>query len=126
MENMLDYYYERLEKDGSRPGNVITSFYGDLFSIKSGRKEIIMFNRLIKIYGRYITFFSVLDLTNVKSLNHGNLYGLLHAICKSRFEKSHPRSTLPSSNSLSTVRMEKLSDKIKDFKIELPDSEELA
>jgi len=124
MENLLDFHYERLEKDGSRPGNVITSFYGDLFDKKPGRKEVIMFNSLIKVYGRYIVFFAVLDLTNVKKLDHDNLYGLLHSICRNRFERSHPRSTLQSSIKLNTTSLKKLGDKIKKQTIIIPEMEE--
>jgi len=125
MENLLELYWEKLEKEASRPGNVITRFYSALFDVPTNKSQIIMFNKLIKLYGRYIVFYSVLDLVSVRDLNHDSLYGLLHAMCRNRFERAHPRSSLPKSEILRTTELTKLGDKLKKQTIKLPKASEL-
>ena len=123
MENISDLYYNKL--DSSSPGNVITTFYGALFDRKTTRREIIMFNKFIKLYGRYITFFSVMDMLNLKELDHSNLYGVMNYYCKKRFEKAHPMSSLPSSTKLSTLKTDRTIESLKKEKLIVPDVEEL-
>ena len=125
MENLLELYWEKLEKEASNPGNVITRFYSALFDIPTSKKQIIMFNKLIKLYGRYIVFYSVLDLVSIKELKHDNLYGLLHVMCRNRFERAHPNSSLPKSEILRTSQLMKLGEEVRNQTIELPSSSEL-
>ena len=125
MENLLELYWEKLEKDPTRPGNIITRFYSELFNLPTNRSHIIMFNRLIRLYGRYITFYSVLDLTTKRHLTHKNLFPLLSTICKGRFERAHPHSSMPKSEILRTSTMLKLGEEVRNQIIELPSASEL-
>jgi len=125
MENMLEYYYEKLEKE-NRPGVVITRFYAEMFSQETSKKEIIMFNRLIKIYGRFIVFFAVLDVEKVvKDGRYDNIFGLLHTLCKSRFERAHPNSNSPTSKVIRTTILENEIEKAGRRKIKTPNLSDL-
>ncbi len=86
MENIAELYYEKL-KSTTNPAQILTQFYSDLLDRPAGRSEIIMFNKLIRVFGRFTVFFSVMDLINVREVRE-NPYGLLYTICKNRFERA--------------------------------------
>lgn len=58
MENLFDTYYERL-RDSDQPVFVLLEYYEKLFIKKAGRAEIEVFTRLVKIYGRFRTFYTL-------------------------------------------------------------------
>ena len=121
MENLLEYYYEKLVKS-TNPGIVITRFYREMFAVTTSKKEIIMFNQLIRIYGRFIVFFAVLDVDKViKDGNYSNVRGLLHTLCKNRFEKAHPNTNSPTTKILRTVALENALEKAEKRRIKRPD-----
>jgi hypothetical protein len=100
MENQAEFYYEKL-KISVNPGQVLLEFYREMLGKDAGRSEIIMINRLVKMFGRFTVYFGIMDLSKYQSdqLN-GNLYPLLYTICKGRFEKIHVETFSVSHESL--------------------------
>lgn len=87
MENQAEFYYEKL-KSQANPGSVLLEFFRELTGLGGGRSEIIMINRLMKLFGRFTVYFAIMDLSKIERLE-GNLYPLLYTICKNRFERIH-------------------------------------
>lgn len=127
MENQAEFYYEKL-KITTNPGQVLLEFFREMTSLVAGRAEIIMINRLIKMFGRFTVYFALMDLSKIEKLE-GNLYPLLYTICKNRFERIHNDTFSPAHESL--VReinlLEKEAEKIRKTasKMKVPDAEGL-
>jgi hypothetical protein len=87
MENTADLYYEKLGST-DRPGGVLAKFYEITFDRPYSVKDIIMFNKLINVYGKYIPFFAILDLFSYeKAEMSDNMFGLISYYCKKRMEQ---------------------------------------
>jgi hypothetical protein len=87
MENTADFYYEKLGAT-DKPGSVLAKFYEELFSRAYSVQDIIMFNKLIKVYGKYIPYFAILDLFSYEKAEiSDNMFGLLAYYCKKRLEQ---------------------------------------
>ena len=129
MENQAEFYYEKL-KISVNPGQVLLEFFREMTDKEAGRAEIIMINRLIKMFGRFTVYFAIMDLSKYQSdqLN-GNLYPLLYTICKSRFEKIHNDTFSPAHESLAReiASLEKEAEKVRKAaaKMKVPSSEGL-
>lgn len=95
MENSAEFYYEKL-KDNANPGAVLAALYCTLYGSDVTRSEIIMFNKLIKVFGRFIVFFSVIDMAGSYPDSVDNPYSLLYTICKRKFEATHVNGNLQS------------------------------
>lgn len=101
MENLAEFYYEKLRMSVN-PGQVLLEFFREITGRGAGRSEIIMINRLIKIFGRFTLYFSIMDLSKMNDRLEGeNLYPLLYTICRGRFEKIHNDSFSAAHESLS-------------------------
>jgi hypothetical protein len=124
MENQAEFYYEKL-KVSINPGRDLLDFFREMTGKEFG---IIMINRLIKIFGRFTVYFSIMDLSKYTSEKlEGNLYPLLYTICKARFERIHNDSFNPAYESLDRL-IKKLDDereKAKKSKGKVPTSEGL-
>lgn len=92
MENSAEFYYEKL-KGSLSPGAVISALYCSNYGIEISRTQIIMFNRLIKMFGRFTVFFAVIDLLGTKQEQPEEPYGYIYAICKRKFETAHGEAT---------------------------------
>jgi len=127
MENLAEFYYEKL-RTTTNPGQVLLELFREMTGKDAGRTEIILINRLIKLFGRFTLYFAVMDLSKYQGdqLN-GNLYPLLYTICKSRFEKIHVESFSASHESLDRFirEVEKDREKAKRSRGKLPTSEGL-
>lgn len=86
LENIADLYYEKLSND-PRSGNILAKFFEDLFSRPYSTQNIVMFNKLVKVYGKYIPFFAILDMYSYENAEVENPYGLLSYYCKKRLEQ---------------------------------------
>jgi len=86
MENQAEFYYEKL-KSNVNPGAVLLDFYREITGTDAGRTEIIMLNKLIKLFGRFTVYFAVMELSKYDKIE-GNIYPLLFTICRNRFEKA--------------------------------------
>lgn len=126
MENSSEFYYEKL-KNTTNPGPVLAALFGSLYDIVPTRSEIIMMNRLIKVFGRFTLFFSVLDMAGTYPDKVENPYPLLYTICKRKFEHSHSDSFIQSHESLDKFLdgVEKELNILKKSKIKVPSSKGL-
>lgn len=126
MENQAELYYEKLSKS-TEPGRTLLEFYRDITGKDAGRSEIIMINRLIKIFGRFTTYFAIMDLSKYEGKLEGNIYPLLYTICKNRFERVHDTTFSVAHESLDRELklLQKEIEKVEKSKAKLPTSEGL-
>jgi hypothetical protein len=85
-ENLAELFFSRL-KTAPNPGVVLAQFYGNVMGLEVGRSEIIMFSKLVKMFGKSSVFFSVIDVSRIETPTEFP-YGLLFKICKTKLEKS--------------------------------------
>lgn len=126
MENQAEFYYEKL-KVSINPGQVLLEFFREMTNKEAGRAEIIMINRLIKMFGRFTVYFAIMDLSKYEGRLDDNIYPLLYTICKGRFERIHVETFSVSHESLDKYlkEIEKERQKAKRSKGKLPTSEGL-
>lgn len=88
MENLAEIYYEKL-KSSTSPAYTLLLFCSELFDITPDRSGLIIFKDLIKLFGRDITFYSIIDLrmgyNKVKSIT--GVESLLKRIVANRYER---------------------------------------
>lgn len=125
MENLAEFYYEKL-KTSTNPVIEIGHIFKTAIGRDGTRGDFMMLNRLIKMFGRFTVFFSVMDLSKIERLE-GNLFPLLYTICSNRFEKSHGAEASPALQSLDKMveKIEKDREKLKASKIKIPSAEGL-
>jgi hypothetical protein len=99
MENSSDYYYEKL-KETPNPGAVLAAMMCSMYGMEVTRSEIIICNKLVKIFGRFITYFSIIDMIGSQPEKLEGIYPYLYTICKRRFEMTHLDYTIQSQISL--------------------------
>jgi hypothetical protein len=86
IENVAELYYRKLS-ESKNVGVTLAQFYGSVFNQPVSKKEIIIFNRLVNIYGRFNVYFSILDMTSMTELNLENPYPLLSHFAKKRLDQ---------------------------------------
>jgi len=89
MENLAEYYFEKLPQD-SNPGLLLAKFFCQCMDTTVSKSEIIVFNRLIKLYGRTIPYFAILDVGGMETVNLDNPFAILAYFCKKRIEQKNP------------------------------------
>ena len=99
MEASSEYYYKQLAKVDN-PGVIIAEFYCNFYGITKTRSEIMMFNRLLKVFSRFTVFSAVMDLIGSKHERMQDPYPYLFEICQRRFELAHLDSSLQARESL--------------------------
>lgn len=126
MENSTEFYYEKLKSDNN-PGAILAAFYSSLYDIQTTKSEIMMCNRLIKIFGRFTVFFSILDMAGTYPNRPEVVYPLLYTICKRKFESAHGDSIIQARESLDSFinNMNKEISKQRKSKIKPPSSKGL-
>jgi uncharacterized small protein (DUF1192 family) len=85
-ENLAEMFFSKL-KVSTNPGVILAQFYGALTGKEVGRSEIIMMNKLVKIYGRASVFFSTIDVSRLKDLTEFP-YAYLFTVCRAKFQKA--------------------------------------
>lgn len=127
MENIAEFYYEQL-KSTNNAGQLLMQFYGELTGKTTSKADVIMFNKLIKVFGRFTVFFATMELGKREASQITDTpYALIYTICKGRFENEFnsisPASSIDLNKELSY--MEKEIERVKRAKIKLPDSSKL-
>lgn len=124
MENTSEFYYEKL-KNSTNPGSVLAGLYCSLYEFIPTKSEIIMMNRLVKVFGRFTLFFSILDMAGSYPDKVESPYPLLYTICKRKFEQAHGDSLFQSHESLDKFigNVEKEIQGLKKMKLKIPSSE---
>lgn len=100
MENQAEFYYEKL-KNSTNPATTLCEFFTEITGRAYSRSEIIMMNKLIKVFGRFTVYFAVMDLSHIVEKMGDNVYGFLYSSCKKRFERAHTDSSVAAYESLS-------------------------
>lgn len=85
-ENLAELFFSKL-KIAPNPGVILAQFYGAITGKEVGRSEIIMMNKLVKLYGRTSVFFSTIEITRLKDLEEFP-YGYLFTICRTKLQKA--------------------------------------
>ena len=125
MENIADYYYNLLS-DTTHPGTDLAKMYSDIFNIKLETKHYKLFNKLVRMYGRFNTFFAILQVAEMETVNHEKyLFPLFASIIKKRYEKRAGMANIESvDRAESTIRkLEREIKKIKKQTLNIPDIE---
>lgn len=126
MENRSEYYYEKL-KNSNNPGVVLATYYCSLYEIEVTRAEIIMCNRLLKTFGRFIAFSSITSVYGSHPTQVENPFPLLFKICQNKFEAIHQDSVIQSRESLDSYikALDKDIERLHKKKLKIPSSEGL-
>ena len=101
VENLSDKYWNQLHKT-SEPMRVLHSFYMELFNRDHNRKDVAMFNKLLRIYNREEIFYTLLDIYDMKKPNLSSPYPLFATIIKNRMKKERGGNSLASSRDLTS------------------------
>lgn len=123
-ENSAEFYYEKLV-NSTNPGLVLAQFFGNVFNRQISRTDVILFNRLLKIYGRFVVYFTILDLTSMTDLDFSkDLYGIFSYFAKKRLDQKYG-IVMVESNDLNKVALSwgKAIEKQKKEKINIPEFE---
>lgn len=128
MEDSSNYYYNQLAKSDN-PGVVLATFYCEQYNKKFTRSEVIMFNRLLRMFNRFLVFFATVDAIGSNPNGMENPYPYIFRICKTRFESSYQDSSIHARESLDKY-LQKLDGEIEEFrkiknKLKIPSSEGL-
>jgi len=108
-------YFNLLETEEDS-GKILTRFYCGLFNVPFTTDLKIAMNNNIKVFGKYITYFSIIDIFGMISRleNRNKPDALLSYFCKKRFEKeTHPDNSPPYENL--TGKIEEIEKKIKEI-----------
>ena len=126
MENSAEFYYEKL-KTSLSPGAVISALYCTSYGVEVGRSEIIMFNRLIKMFGRFTVFFAVIDMLGSLQDKPDEPYPYIYTICKRKFEAAHGEATTQAREPLDRFinDLDKQIEKAKSKKLKIPSTKGL-
>lgn len=128
MENSSEYYYNQLAKD-DQPGKILAAFYCTLYDIEITRSEIMMCNKLVKVFGRFIVFSAILSAAKSNPKPLENPYPYIFEICRARFETTHLDSSIQARERLDRY-IENIDEEIERMKnskskVKIPSSEGL-
>jgi len=89
VENLTAYYYEKIGNTNN-PGTELAKFFCELFERQVTKSEIILFNKLVKAFGRYTTYFAIIDMwgSNPEQVLDHNWAALTY-YCKRRLDKTN-------------------------------------
>lgn len=85
-ENLADEYLTKLASTFEDAGIILTQFYSKAFDYPFDRRMIGQFGKLVKMYGRYTVFFSLVDIYEMQTVNHQKIFALIQFFCKKRLE----------------------------------------
>jgi hypothetical protein len=85
-EELAQYFYAKLIDKESNPAVVLTQFYSTFYEKGFDNKLIPFFGRMVKLYGRNMTFNALLDLFEVEEVNHDTIHRFIAYLVKKRME----------------------------------------
>jgi len=91
IEDLGNTYIEKVET-ADNPGSILTKFYSELFDMPYDVRMIGQFNKLVKLYGRFTVFLSLMDMYEIPELNHQRIFSLITYLCKKRFNMENSAS----------------------------------
>lgn len=85
-----------------------------------------MFNRLVRMFGRFTVFFSVIDMLSMQH-KPDEPYPYIYAICKRRFEAAHGEATTQAREPLDRFisQLDKQIEQAKSKKLKIPSTKGL-
>ncbi len=87
-ENLAQDYFEKVMEQ-KQPGGYMVKLFCDMLEIDPSPKErttyLIMFNKYIKLYGREISYMSLLDMLDMELDLTRGIYPLYSYLCKKRW-----------------------------------------
>jgi hypothetical protein len=90
-ENLAGVYLDKVLKSDN-PGVVLNEFYSRIFGFPYDNRMISAFGMLVKMYGRLNVFSALLDISNMTTVNHTNIVGLITHITRRKFIEVTPYS----------------------------------
>jgi hypothetical protein len=112
--------YKKLMEESNTPGYFITMFYSLAFNITTDQKTIARFSNLVKLYGREVVFYSVLDLLDMENLDHTDIFRLVSYFCKKRISQNLPNRYTDLSKELVKLKVIETKIREKPLKIKNP------
>jgi hypothetical protein len=99
-DSLAETYYEKL-RDATNSTQVMVAFYRELFDAPITDDTYKVFARLIKIYGKRLIYFALLDCTDMPTLDLTTTpTGLLSYFAKKRLVEKSRFNELPSLDNL--------------------------
>lgn len=114
------FQYKKLVEEATNPGYIITMFYSALFNITTDNSTIGMFSKLVKVYGREVVFYAVLDMTDMENLDHSSIIRLLSYFCKKRISQDPQSKYTDLSKELDRLKVIETKVREKPLKIKDP------
>lgn len=124
MENLADYYYSQLGET-TNPGVLLANMYSRIFDVGLERRHYIMFNKLVRLYGRFNTYFAILSVAELENVDHNQyLLPLFTSFIKKRYEKRTDIANIESLNTTNKFinRIEKKKKKLAGEDLVIPES----
>lgn len=120
VENLSEIYLNKLKEDQD-PGLTLTKFYWALFNLDANVKDIPLFRKLVRIYGRDSVFMSLVEAGSMKNITLDSIYGLLRYLCNERVAQK--LEAIPNNSENLSKRVEELilSMEKKKRKLKIPD-----
>jgi hypothetical protein len=88
-ENLAGIYLDKVLKSDN-PGVALNEFYSRIFGFPFDNRMISAFGMLVKMYGRLNVFSALLDISNMETVNHTNIIGLITHITRRKFTETAP------------------------------------
>ena len=107
-EELAQHFYQKLVAKEGQPGVVLTQFFSAFYERTFDAKLIPYFARMVKLYGRNITYLALLDLFDFEDANIDEPRRLISYFVKKRIE-----------NQFTVQETEDLSREFKDYLKEL-------
>lgn len=110
MEPLAQTYYELL-RGSTNPTPILVNFYKELFSLNSvGSNVYAQFARLVRIYGRELIYFALLDCADIPEVDLTKTpVSLITYFAKKRLGDTVSMNQLPDLTSLAKSTEKKLS-----------------
>jgi len=120
MESLAETYYERL-KGSTNPTPILVNFYKDLFILNTvGSNVYAQFARLVRIYGKWLIYFALLDCADMDNIDLTKTpINLITYFAKKRLGDSINTNQLPNLTSMATSTEKKLN---KGTKVKIPEN----
>ena len=117
-DSLAEYYYEKINKTENIIGEMV-NFYKSLFNIDENLYTSVYqtFGRLIKIYGKDVIYFSLLDASDINNIDFNGIGKLLSYLAKKRLAEKFIFNAIPSLDRLAEKNMKELE---KERKLKIP------
>lgn len=124
-ENLIDIYKTELTSSKS-PSKTLRRFYWELLELEGSRSDIIMINKLLRLYGKWRVFYAIIEIYGMKNpVLAGNTYGLFKTIIENKLKEERLPQTASDVDLTSLARKrKKLLEELKETldKLDLPES----